>query len=777
MYNSLGAMTEFSTSTEACPHMQGGHLGKIPLMHDVVHRDECAYCCQQSHQADGIYVCMSCFTGVCKSHLTKHLQARQGHCFYSRIKELPAVSPRVEETKDVRTLCSIPHIEYESDVVCAACCTRFEIIVGEGKKLPESVYNSFNAILNAPIPGSISVQENMMGFQLLQCSHLLTLQQNRNSLTDGYLPLSSDGVFRCSEGDCNCTENFWLCLTCGYIGCSRVESGGNGHAKDHNASTSHPCTVKLGTITPHGADVYCYACDDMVKDANLAGHMQFFGIDISVAKKTAKTMGELEYDYSTSFDFNLITEAGENLQIVYGPGKTGIENIGNSCYISCVLQCLMRLPFFQRAFYLMSESSHQVKCKSNPYDCHHCQIERMGDGLCSGKYGFPGSRRAQKASETSESDNLNVRGVSPRLFKNVFAGNHPDFSTGAQQDAHEYLLFFLDQLQKHVVLPPELQDQIPSSGEFVHPSCQFRFQLLNCMECVRCHQVRYRREEDACLSVTPPITKDERISSAFSAEPATSTINRPSFDLQACLDATFEMGSVECRCEFCGQPTTYQNTLRLETLPNVLVLFIRRDYFDPITLNVKKIDVFVHVPEEIDLERYRAKPLGSAVSLQQNPFSFAEDHDGTQEHTAAKDIPESSMQVSDESLAVIMSMGFTSKNAAFALQKNEGNLEQALNYLLTVNVDEIIANEKEKDFSPQSKENNVRNPRVFTDGSCKYNLVGMISHVGASAKTGHYVCHIRDRETNDWLLFNDEKVGISHKPPFSLGSLYFFLRA
>ena len=48
-------------------------------------------------------------------------------------------------------------------------------------------------------------------------------------------------------------------------------SGGNGAAVRHFEATGkkYPLAVKLGTITPHGADVFSYAEDDMVTDPKL----------------------------------------------------------------------------------------------------------------------------------------------------------------------------------------------------------------------------------------------------------------------------------------------------------------------------------------------------------------------------------------------------------------------------------------------------------------------------------------------------------------------------
>ena len=61
-------------------------------------------------------------------------------------------------------------------------------------------------------------------------------------------------------------------------------TGGNGSALRHFQATGgrYPLVVKLGTITPHGADVYSYAPDedDMVMDPLLAEHLAHWGINM-----------------------------------------------------------------------------------------------------------------------------------------------------------------------------------------------------------------------------------------------------------------------------------------------------------------------------------------------------------------------------------------------------------------------------------------------------------------------------------------------------------------
>jgi ubiquitin carboxyl-terminal hydrolase 5/13 len=46
--------------------------------------------------------------------------------------------------------------------------------------------------------------------------------------------------------------------------------------------------------------------------------------------------------------------------------------------------------------------------------------------------------------------------------------------------------------------------------------------------------------------------------------------------------------------------------------------------------------------------------------------------------------------------------------------------------------------------------------------------------MGSNTACGHYVCHIK--KDGRWVLFNDEKVALSEKPPMDLGYMYFFKR-
>lgn len=160
----------------------------------------------------------------------------------------------------------------------------------------------------------------------------------------------------CATEGCDKTENLWMNLTDGFIACGRRNYDGtggkhksilfkfyyfkcnnanylkgNGHAQAHYDVTGFPLSVKLGTISEGGAqaDVYSYPEDNMVSDPHLAKHLEHFGINVAAMTKTEKSIAELELDQNIAFEFSRISEKGKELRPLYGPGLTGIENLGN----------------------------------------------------------------------------------------------------------------------------------------------------------------------------------------------------------------------------------------------------------------------------------------------------------------------------------------------------------------------------------------------------------------------------------------------------------------
>jgi ubiquitin carboxyl-terminal hydrolase 5/13 len=189
-------------------------------------------------------------------------------------------------------------VEYDTkyEVWCQVCSTH----TIEGEKALEAQVKS---LINTDSP----FKKQSLGcweVVLLPCEHSLTLNQE----------IVNKNLDHCSN--CELSTNLWLCLTCGNTGCGRKNwdgTGGNGHGISHFEKSGHPLVVKLGTITAEGeASLYCYACNNDVKDEFLRDHLIIAGIDVKAQTKTEKTVQEINLDINLNFALSSLVEDKEH---------------------------------------------------------------------------------------------------------------------------------------------------------------------------------------------------------------------------------------------------------------------------------------------------------------------------------------------------------------------------------------------------------------------------------------------------------------------------------
>ena len=130
-------------------------------------------------------------------------------------------------------------------------------------------------------------------------------------------------------------------------------------------------------------------------------------------------------------------------------------------------------------------------------------------------------------------------------------------------------------------------------------------------------------------------------------------------------------------------------------------------------------------------------------------------------------------------VAMLASMGFAENHATAALAACDGNIERAADWLFS-RADDLDAAVAEVNAAAgqsggaTSAPGDAESAGECEDGPGKYELFGIVSHMGGNTACGHYVAHVKIEGT--WHIFNDRKVAISQKPPLELGYLYFYRR-
>lgn len=118
---------------------------------------------------------------------------------------------------------------------------------------------------------------------------------------------------------------------------------------------------------------------------------------------------------------------------------------------------------------------------------------------------------------------------------------------------------------------------------------------------------------------------------------------------------------------------------------------------------------------------------------------------------------------------------FTSDQVRAALKETGGAADRAADWLFSHmdDLDGAIAALSTKNKNMVSTSNVPSVP--LEDGEQgMYTLIGMVSHIGKNTGSGHYVAHLK--KAGNWVIFNDEKVALSSKPPFEHAYLYLYQR-
>ncbi|XP_063342840.1 ubiquitin carboxyl-terminal hydrolase 5 isoform X1 [Pelmatolapia mariae] len=830
---------------------------RVPKPGDRVHKDECALSFSSPESEGGLYVCMNSFLGLGSQYVDRH-HARTGQKAYLHItrtrkakKEDDGNSgsghpPKKKPTRlaiGIEGGFDVEQEQYEEDVKVVILPDRQEVTSEDLATMPDVVRERVSLSM-AGIMAADSVSHTLQvqqwdGEVRQESKHAADLKQLDNGVK---IPPSG---WRCEV--CDLQENIWMNLTDGKVLCGRRYfdgSGGNNHALLHYQETGYPLAVKLGTITPDGADVYSYDEDDMVLDSKLPEHLAHFGIDMMTMEKTERTMTELEIAVNQRVgEWEVIQESGTTLRPLFGPGLTGMKNLGNSCYLNSVMQVLFTIPDFQSK-YVSNIDKIIDEAPSDPTQDFKTQVAKLGYGLLSGDYSKPAPDPGEEnGAAEPRGDQI---GIAPQMFKALVGRGHPEFSTNRQQDAQEFLLHFINMVERNC-----------RSGS--NPSEAFRFLVEERIVCQQSQKAKYTQRVDYIVQLPVPMDQATNTEELQEAErrreegDSSAPTVRAQIPFTACMAALSEP---EILTDFWSSAvqakTTATKTTRFASFPDHLVIQIKKFTFG-LDWVPKKLDVSIDVPDTLDLSGLRAtgqqpgeellpevappplmtpdvevkgilgshgneeddslySPLLSPVLDDSTVSQLCEmgfpleacrkavyytgntgidaamnwimSHMDDPDFSAPLVLPGCSSgpgttpteSLSEEHLATIVSMGFSRDQATKALRATSNILDRAVDWIFS-HLDDLESMDVSEGGRSAAESEGGRDPppgpRV-RDGPGKYELFAFISHMGTSTMCGHYVAHIK--KDQQWVIFNDQKVCASEKPPKDLGYLYFYRR-
>ncbi|XP_067006537.1 ubiquitin carboxyl-terminal hydrolase 20 [Anabrus simplex] len=230
-------------------------------------------------------------------------------------------------------------------------------------------------------------------------------------------------ISKCSECDSQ-GPNLWLCL---HRGCLRVGCGEahNDHSTEHNKSYRNHCLhLNLSTMR-----VWCYNCENEVF------------LDHSDSSAVRAAMPAVRYGPPTCMESGDSSDSEDSRDDNGKPrGLTGLQNIGNTCYMNSALQALSNTPPLTQFF----------------LDCGAFLLGKGGDKK-------PGLSRSYHRLVQEMWHRKRPGYVVPSGILYGIRNVHPMFRGYQQHDTQEFLRCFMDQL--HEELKEPLVDLTPDRSK------------------------------------------------------------------------------------------------------------------------------------------------------------------------------------------------------------------------------------------------------------------------------------------------------------------------
>lgn len=760
---------------------------KSPQRNTPVHKEECIYSNDTEKSPKGLYINLKTFQSFGHDMLTYDRSGQDTLYLHVKKNFVPRKVPEEEEeaTPNVDDRGAAVYKQkklYDEVLECHVCSSARDDFVPLDMA-PQEVQSICKAIVDHE-GYDVKKDDFYWEEKAVESKYAKSLFQIDSP------PVINYGDLACQR--CGAKSNLWLNLSDGYIGCGRknfdcggCQDGQEGAAIQHYNETGgvRPLAVKVGTITATSGDVYSYAPDEdcLVIDPYLADHLAHFGIDVKNLTRTEKSTLELEMEKNELHDWSNMNTS--DTEVAYGPGLVGMDNLGNTCYMNSAIQFLAAVD--DLASYFNSNYDRIARGIPEGFMPHEdvlLQFAKTIKSLITDRvvnqqlelinlYKKACEEASIEYVKPEEYKNFSIR---PTMLKYAIGQTKKDFLNNDQQDAEEFLSFFINLLED---MSPEIKRRC---AEPLKLKDMFFAYTRQSIICDSLNKITYNDNENQmiCLPLYSASCDKDKMDSS---EPIP-------------LTECFKNWGMEQEIEYLQGSETHPAVIKNSflTLPDYLIVNLERFHIKP-DYTIEKITNPITVPPEgIVLETCEER-----------------DTEGYNIECNTRETKKAKTTINPGVLKSLMAMGFSEKLCTAACEKTgSSDIETCVNWILT-NMDNVSEDNLEcgKDasdvavnasilmdlgYSHESASmaaekfgddiaaavdwitNNEGRPKSNKRKRSTYRPTAIISHIGSSINTGHYVCHVN--RNGHWYTFNDSKVLRNNSIPTGNGYIYLLRR-